>query len=378
MSPAFRVDRPGPALGGPDRPARDRPRHRRDARLHARGQPGHGQGADPRPGREPRRRDHPGQFLSPVPAPRGRDGRGPGRAPQVHLLAPAHPDRQRRLPDLQPVAPRPRQRRRRPLRLPPRRHEDLPPARGRRRHPAPAGHGRPDVPRPLPALPLFRGDGRGIRPPDRPLGPALQGPLRRARHAAAALGDQPGRRLSPTCGRGRSRASSSSTFRGYAFGGLGIGEPKTRLFETLELGHGLLPRPTGPATSWAWATSRTSSRPSPAAWTSSTASCRPATPATARSSRAAGRVAIKNVKYARDARPLDEACACYTCRNFSRAYLRHLYERDEITSAVLNTIHNLHFYLDIFRKIRHSIQSNSFDSLKKSLISNASLKEEKT
>ncbi|NTV79891.1 MAG: tRNA-guanine transglycosylase, partial [Candidatus Aminicenantes bacterium] len=76
--------------------------------------------------------------------------------------------------------------------------------------------------------------------------------------------------------------------------------------------------------------------------------------------------------------PLDDACACPTCRRFSRAYLRHLFERDEITAAVLNTVHNLHFYLDIFRKIRHSIQSNSFDSLKKSLISNASLKEEPT
>jgi queuine tRNA-ribosyltransferase len=89
-----------------------------------------------------------------------------------------------------------------------------------------------------------------------------------------------------------------------------------------------------------------------------------------------GRVAIKNRKYARDGGPLDEACACYTCRNFSRAYLRHLTERDEITAAVLNTVHNLHFYLDIFRKIRHSIASGSFDSLKKSLISNALQKEE--
>ncbi|MGZ5514911.1 MAG: tRNA-guanine transglycosylase, partial [Candidatus Aminicenantales bacterium] len=91
-----------------------------------------------------------------------------------------------------------------------------------------------------------------------------------------------------------------------------------------------------------------------------------------------GRLAIKNVKYARDERPLDEACGCYTCRNFSRAYLRHLFERNEITSAVLNTVHNLYFYLDIFRKIRHSIQSDSFDSLKKSLITNASQKEEPT
>jgi queuine tRNA-ribosyltransferase len=76
---------------------------------------------------------------------------------------------------------------------------------------------------------------------------------------------------------------------------------------------------------------------------------------------------IKHQKYADDKRPIDENCRCYTCRNFSRAYLRHLYERQEITSAILNTIHNLYFYLDIFRKIRQAIASNSFGSLKASL-----------
>jgi len=69
-------------------------------------------------------------------------------------------------------------------------------------------------------------------------------------------------------------------------------------------------------------------------------------------------------KYKHDSRPLDEQCSCYTCRNFSRAYLRHLYERNEITSAILNTIHNLYFYLDIFKKIRQSIQQNSYQDLK--------------
>jgi queuine tRNA-ribosyltransferase len=69
---------------------------------------------------------------------------------------------------------------------------------------------------------------------------------------------------------------------------------------------------------------------------------------------------IKNQKYAQDFRPVDEGCGCYTCRRFSRAYLRHLHERDEISSAVLNTIHNLNFYLDFFSQIRQSITSNSF------------------
>ena len=166
-------------------------------------------------------------------------------------------------------------------------------------------------------------------------------------------------------------------FSGYAYGGLGIGEPKTQLFETLELGHGLLPadRPRylmgmGYIEDIVEAVARGVDLFD---CVLPTRNARNGTLFTSQ-----GRVAIKNVKYARDGGPLDEACSCTTCRNFSRAYLRHLYERDEITSAVLNTIHNLHFYLDIFRKIRHSISSNSFSSLKKSLISNAFQKEETT
>ena len=166
-------------------------------------------------------------------------------------------------------------------------------------------------------------------------------------------------------------------FAGYAYGGLGIGEPKTRLFETLELGHGLLPedRPRylmgmGYVEDVFEAVSRGVDLFD---CVLPTRNARNGTLFTSR-----GRVAIKNVKYARDKRPLDEACSCYTCRHFSRAYLRHLFERGEIASAVLNTIHNLHFYLDIFREIRHSIQSNSFDLLKKRSVANASQKEEKT
>jgi len=166
-------------------------------------------------------------------------------------------------------------------------------------------------------------------------------------------------------------------FPGYAYGGLGIGEPKTRLFETLELGDALLPadRPRylmgmGYVEDIVEAVSR---GVDVFDCVLPTRNARNGTLFTSR-----GRLAIKNRKYARDERPLDDACACPTCRRFSRAYLRHLFERDEITAAVLNTVHNLHFYLDIFGKIRHSIQSNSFDSLKKSLISNASLKEEPT
>ena len=68
-----------------------------------------------------------------------------------------------------------------------------------------------------------------------------------------------------------------------------------------------------------------------------------------------GRLLIKNARYADDPRPVDEACSCLVCRRYSRAYLRHLFLANEILAAVLNTHHNLHFYLDIMRKIREAI-----------------------
>ena len=69
----------------------------------------------------------------------------------------------------------------------------------------------------------------------------------------------------------------------------------------------------------------------------------------------AGRISIKNARYAADSRPLDENCSCMVCRNYSRAYLRHLYMANEVLAAILNTHHNVHFYLDTMRKIRQAI-----------------------
>ena len=81
-----------------------------------------------------------------------------------------------------------------------------------------------------------------------------------------------------------------------------------------------------------------------------------------------GKVRIKNEKYKADPRPLDEACGCYTCRNFSRAYLRHLFISREILSAILNTIHNIHFYLDFMAKIRYAILSRRFAEFNESFL----------
>ena len=60
----------------------------------------------------------------------------------------------------------------------------------------------------------------------------------------------------------------------------------------------------------------------------------------------AGRLNIKNAAFATDDRPIDEDCQCYTCRTHSRAYLRHLFVAREMTAGTLNSLHNLHFYLD--------------------------------
>jgi queuine tRNA-ribosyltransferase len=73
----------------------------------------------------------------------------------------------------------------------------------------------------------------------------------------------------------------------------------------------------------------------------------------------AGDVKIRNAKWRDDARPLDEACACYACRNFSRAYLHHLQRANEILGARLNTIHNLHYYLTLMRELRAAIEAGS-------------------
>ena len=80
-----------------------------------------------------------------------------------------------------------------------------------------------------------------------------------------------------------------------------------------------------------------------------------------------GRINIKNARYAEDDRPPDPACSCYTCRTSSRAYLRHLFMAGEINASTLNTLHNLHFYLDTLRRIRDAIVFGRFESFRLAL-----------
>jgi queuine tRNA-ribosyltransferase len=75
-----------------------------------------------------------------------------------------------------------------------------------------------------------------------------------------------------------------------------------------------------------------------------------------------GDLKIKNARYKDEDRPLDETCECYTCRNFSRAYLYHLHRAGEILGARLNTIHNLHYYLQLMREMRAAIDDGRFEA----------------
>jgi len=73
-----------------------------------------------------------------------------------------------------------------------------------------------------------------------------------------------------------------------------------------------------------------------------------------------GDVKIRNARWRDDARPLDESCACYACRHFTRAYLHHLQKANEILGARLNTLHNLHYYQTLMRELRDAIEGGRF------------------
>lgn len=94
-----------------------------------------------------------------------------------------------------------------------------------------------------------------------------------------------------------------------------------------------------------------------------------------------GRISIKRTEFKADEGPLDPHCRCSTCRNYSRAYLRHLFLTREILSMRLNTMHNLYFYMDFFRRMRDAIASGAFGEFRKNweaLIKSEPETEEKT
>jgi queuine tRNA-ribosyltransferase len=77
------------------------------------------------------------------------------------------------------------------------------------------------------------------------------------------------------------------------------------------------------------------------------------------------KIVIKNARWREDHRPIDETCDCYTCRHYSRAYLRHLYFAGEILAMILNTIHNIRHYMRLMERIRTAILEDCMAELKK-------------
>ena len=85
-----------------------------------------------------------------------------------------------------------------------------------------------------------------------------------------------------------------------------------------------------------------------------------------------GKIKIGNAPYIEDFKVLDERCSCYTCKNFSRAYLRHLFNAQEMLGLTLLSLHNVYFFLDLAGKIREAIKNNQFSEFKKEFLANYS------
>ena len=146
---------------------------------------------------------------------------------------------------------------------------------------------------------------------------------------------------------------------GYAIGGLSVGEPRPLSFEMVEVTAAVLPRE---RPRYAMGVGMAEELAEYVARGVDMMDC----VLPSRNARngylftSAGRLIIKHARHKEDPRPIDESCGCYTCRNYSRAYLRHLYQAGEMLYAVLATRHNIRRYLDIMREIRHAILLGQF------------------
>ncbi len=153
---------------------------------------------------------------------------------------------------------------------------------------------------------------------------------------------------------------------GYAIGGLSVGEPRDLSLRTAELTAPLLPKD---RPRYAMGVGMPEELPQYVARGVDMMDC----VLPSRNARngnlftSEGRVVIKQARYREDGGPVDPACGCYTCRTFSRAYLRHLFQANEILFSTLATIHNLRYYLDIMRRMRVAILAGTFPSYLSSL-----------
>jgi queuine tRNA-ribosyltransferase len=150
-------------------------------------------------------------------------------------------------------------------------------------------------------------------------------------------------------------------FPGYAIGGLSVGEPRQRTWEMVETTIGLLPEA---KPRYVMGVGTPEELAQYVALGVDMMDCVLPTRAARHGLlfTSEGKLSIKRSGYAHDEGPLDPKCGCQVCRRYSRAYLRHLYASNEVLAQVLNTVHNLSYYLDTMRRVRHAIVLAEFTS----------------
>ena len=152
-------------------------------------------------------------------------------------------------------------------------------------------------------------------------------------------------------------------FPGYALGGLSVGEPKPLMYEMLEHTTPLLPRH---KPRYLMGVGTPDCLVEGVMYGIDMFDCvfptRVARNGTAMTSK--GRLVVKNAEFARDFRPIDPDCGCYTCRNFSRAYVRHLLKTEEILGLRLTTTHNLYYLIHFMKKMRQAILEGRFPAFR--------------
>jgi queuine tRNA-ribosyltransferase len=158
-------------------------------------------------------------------------------------------------------------------------------------------------------------------------------------------------------------------FDGYAIGGVSVGEPEEEMMRAVESAEPLLPKD---KPRYAMGLGTPPQLLEMIARGMDMFDCvlptRLARNGTAFT--ATGTLNLKNAEFALDKRPIEENCACPTCREFARGYIRHLIKAEEILGLRLITLHNLHFYLDLMRQARDTIENKTFDGFRKSFVSN--------
>ncbi len=159
--------------------------------------------------------------------------------------------------------------------------------------------------------------------------------------------------------RSHAQSLTAMDFDGYAVGGLAVGEPSNQLYEMTELTCALLPedRPR-----YLMGVGRPLDIVKTVRLGVDMFDCVIPT-RNGRNGMAYtfdGRIVLTNKSYSFDMEPIDEACGCYTCRHYSRAYLRHLFKAEEILAKRATTVHNLHFYMEFMRRAREAILADEY------------------